>query len=150
MGMKLSCRNTYLNVLSSRKSKEEWEHLVDHHYYSVTLLQELSIDTQGPLPKDEFGMRYIILNVDNFSKFVGLYLVKTVSTLEFVRAFLSWIGNFGVPKVLRSDGRSQLSSDVAERLQILLKYQYIIVFSYHSQANSIAERRGCVSESLGV
>ena len=66
-----------------------WEDLVDHHLYSVSLLSELSVDTLGPLPEDEWGMRYIILIVDNFSKFVGLYPVKSTSTLEFVKAFLS-------------------------------------------------------------
>ena len=67
------------------------------------LLSELSIDTLGPLPEDESGMRYIILIVDNFSKFVGLYPANRTSTLEFVKAFLSWVGIFGVPKTLRSD-----------------------------------------------
>ena len=45
---------------------------MDHQLYSLTLLQELSIDTLGPLPEDEFAKRYIVLVVDNFSKFVGL------------------------------------------------------------------------------
>jgi len=61
--------------------------LVDHHLYSVTPLQELSIHTLNPLPEDEFSMRYIILIVDNFSKFVGVYLAKTTSSLNLVKAF---------------------------------------------------------------
>ena len=80
-------------------------------------------------------MRNIILIMDNFSEFVGLRPAKTVSTLEFVKAFLSWIGIFGVLKVLRSDEGSQFSWDVAERLKILLNYQHIIVL------NSMAEHR---------
>ena len=78
---------------------------MDHHLCSVTPLQELSIDTLGPLPEDEHEMRYIILIVDDFSTFVGLYPAKTVSTLEFVNAILSWVGIFGVSK-LESDGGS--------------------------------------------
>ena len=77
------------------------------------------------------------LMVDNF---VGLYPAMTVSTLEFVKAFLSWVGILSVPKVLRSDVGSQFS-DMAERLKILLKYQHIIVVSYHPQANWMAEHR---------
>ena len=50
-----------------------WEDMVEHHLYSVAPLSELSIDTLGPSPEDESGMRYIILIVDNFSKFIGLY-----------------------------------------------------------------------------
>ena len=111
------------------KRPADWEDLVDHRLESVAPLQELSIDTLGPLPEDEYGMRYIVLIVNNFSKFVGLYPAKTVSTLEFVKAFLSWAGIFGLSKVLRSDEGSQFnSSDMAVRLKILLKYQHIIVF----------------------
>ena len=112
--------------------------LVDNLVYSVTPLQELSIDPLGPLPEDEFGMRYIILIVDNFSKFVGPYPAKNTSTLEFVKDFLSWVGIFGVPKILRSDGGSQFSSDMAERLKFLLKYQHLIIVPYHPQGNSMA------------
>ena len=75
-----------------------WEDIVEHDLYSVAPLAELSIDTLGPLPEDEAGMRYIILIVDNFSKFVGLYPANSTSTRDFVKAFLSWVGIFGVPK----------------------------------------------------
>ena len=71
------------------------------------------IDALGPLSEDEFGMRYNILIVDNFSKFVGLYPAKNTSTLEFVKAFLL-LGIFGVPKILRSEGSSQFSSDMKD------------------------------------
>ena len=86
-------------------------------------------------------MRYIILIVDNFSKFVGLYPANSTSTKEFVKAFLSWVGIFGVPKTLRSDGGSHFNSNMAQALKDLLKYQYIVVVPYHPQANSMAERR---------
>jgi len=129
MGMKndLSGLKTYISeCIICQKIKwrrpANWEDLVDHHLYSVTPLQELSIDTLGPFPEDEFGMRYIILIVNNFSKFVGLYPEKNTSTLEFVKKFLSWVGIFGVPKILGSDGRSQFLSDMAERLKYLLQY----------------------------
>ena len=61
----------------------DWEDLVDYDLYSVTPLQELSIDTLG-LPEDEFDMRYIIPILNNFSKFVSLSPEKTTSTLEIV------------------------------------------------------------------
>jgi hypothetical protein len=78
---------------------------------------------------------------DNFSKFVGLYPAENTSTLEFVKAFLSWVGIFGVPKILRSDGGSQFSSDMAERLKYLLKYQHLIIVPYHPQGNSVGWRK---------
>ena len=40
---------------------ENWEDMVEHHLYSVAPLSELLIDTLGPLPEEESGMRYVIL-----------------------------------------------------------------------------------------
>jgi len=95
------------------------EDIVDHYLYSVSPLSKLSIDTVGPSPEDEWWMRYIILIVNNFSKFVGLYPVST-STLEFIRAFLSWVGIFGA-KTLRSEGGSRFTSNMAQALNDILK-----------------------------
>ena len=111
---------------------------MERHLYSVAPLSEISIDTLGPLPEDEAGMRYIILIVDNFSKFVGLYPSNSTSTRNFVKAFLSWVGIFGVPKTLRSDVGSQFTSNMAQQLKDLLKYQHIVVVPYHPQANLMA------------
>ena len=99
--------NTYVSeciICQKIKWQRPAEDLVDFHLYIVSPLQELSIDTLGPLFEDEYNMRHIIHIVDNFSKFVGLYPAKNTSTLEFVKAFLSWVGIFGVPKILNSDG----------------------------------------------
>ena len=77
VGMKEELKNYISECTICQKIKwqrpEKWEDMGEHHFYSVAPLSELSIDTLGPLSKDESGMRYIILIVDNFSKFVGLY-----------------------------------------------------------------------------
>ena len=46
---------------------------------------------------------------------------RSTSTLEFVRAFLSWVGIFGLPKTLRSDGGSQFTSNTSPSTQRNLK-----------------------------
>ena len=112
----------------------DWEDLVDHHLYSVTPLQELSIDTLGPLPEDEFGMRYIILIVDNFLKFVGVpseenFDVGVCKSLPILR----W--NFRRPKDPQKRWRMSIL------IKYLLKYQHLIIVPNHSQGNSMAERR---------
>ena len=102
MGMKEDLKKFISECIICQKIKwqrtADWEDLEDRHLYCLTPLQESSIETLGTFPEDEFGMRYIILIVDNFLNFVGLYQANTISTLEFVRAFLSWVGIFGVPK----------------------------------------------------
>jgi len=61
---------------------------------------------------------------------------ERTSTLEFVKAFLSWMGNFGVPKTLRSSIHKHGAST-----QRIVKYQRIVVLAFHPQENSMAERR---------
>jgi hypothetical protein len=145
VGMKEQLKNYIAEYTISQKIKwqrlENQEDIVEHHLYSVAPLSELSIDTMGALPEDKEGMRYIILIVDNFSKFVGLYSANSTSTKEFVKALLSWVGIFDVPKTIRSDRGSQFTSNMAQALKNLLKYQHIVVVAYHPQSNSLAKRR---------
>jgi hypothetical protein len=63
-----------------------WEDAVDHHLYSLDPLVSLSVDTLGPLKEDESGNRFIIVIVDDFSKLVGLYPARNMTSKEFVRA----------------------------------------------------------------
>jgi len=49
------------------------------------------------------------------------------------------VGIFGVPKTLRRDGRSQFTSNMAQALKDILKYQHIVVVAYYPQKNSMAE-----------
>jgi len=45
------------------------------------------------------------------------------------------------PKILRSDGGSRFTSNTAQVLKDISKYQNIVVVPCHPQANSMAERR---------
>jgi Integrase zinc binding domain len=65
-----------------------WQDEVEHHLYSSDPLVSLSMDTLGPLPEDEDGNKYVILIMDNFSKFVGLYPTKSTTAKECIRALL--------------------------------------------------------------
>jgi len=70
------------------KRPVNWEDEAIHHLYSVNPLEESSVDTLGPLPEDEFVNRYVIVILNNFSKFIGLYSAMSTSTRDFVSALL--------------------------------------------------------------
>ena len=74
VGMKEDLSKYLLESIICQKIKwqrpADWEDFVDHHLYSVILLQELSIETLGTFPEDEYGMSSIILIVDNVSSMV--------------------------------------------------------------------------------
>jgi hypothetical protein len=118
-----------------------WQDDIDHHLYSLKPLASLSVDTLGPLPEDEDGNKYIVVIVDNFSKFIGLYATKNVASEDYIRAFIQWVGIFGVPEEIRTDGGSQYTSSMAEDLRSLLQFKHLKIVAYHPQANGMVERR---------
>jgi hypothetical protein len=97
----------------------------------------LSIDTLGPLPEDNDGFKYIVVIVDNFSKFVGLYACRNVTSEEYVKAMIQWVGIFGVPEQIRTDGGSQYTSGMAQSLSEMLHFKHIVIVAHHPQANGI-------------
>jgi hypothetical protein len=118
-----------------------WRDEIEHHLYYLDPLASLSVDTLGPLPEDENGFSFIVVIVDNFSKFVGLYPARSTTSKDFISTFMQWVGIFGVPKEIRSDGGSQFTSKLSEELPALLGYKHVVVVPYRPQANGLAERR---------
>jgi hypothetical protein len=86
-----------------------WVDALEHHLYRLKPLASLSMDTLGPLPEDEYGNSYVVVIVDNFSKFMGLYPAKSTTSQEYVKSLMQWVGVFGVPAEVRTDGGSQFS-----------------------------------------
>ena len=104
-----------------------WQDQIEHHLYHLDPLASLSVDTLGPLPEDENEFAYIVVIVDNFSKFVGLYSARSTTSNDFINAFMQWVGVFRVPKEIRSDGGSQFTSKLSEELSALLGYKHLVV-----------------------
>jgi hypothetical protein len=65
-----------------------WQDAIDHHLFSLRPMSSLSIDTLGPLPEDNDGNKYIVVIVDNFSKFVGLYATKNVTSEDYIKSLV--------------------------------------------------------------
>ena len=81
-----------------------WRVEIEHHLYHFDPLASLSVYTLSSLPEDENRFSFIVVIVDNFSKFVELYPARSTTSKDFIGAFMQWVGIFGVPKEIRSDG----------------------------------------------
>ena len=88
---------------------------IEHHLYHFEPLTSLSVDTLGP-SEDENGFSFIIVVVDNFGKFVGLYPARSSTSKDFIGALLQWLGILGVPKEIMSQFTSKLSEDLSTLL----------------------------------
>ena len=114
-----------------------WRDEIEHHLYRLDPSASLSVDTLGLLPEDENEFSFIVIIVDNFSKFVGLYPARSTTSKDFIGADAMG-GYFRVTKEIRSDGGSQFTSKLSEDLSTLLGYKHFVVVPYRPQTNGLA------------
>jgi hypothetical protein len=112
-----------------------------YHLVGNYPMESVSVDTIGPLPMDSFGNKYILVIIDNFTKYSMLYPTATTTAVSFVQALINHIGIFGFIKFLRTDGGSQFTADVCQELSSYLKFSHLIVLPYHHSGNGLVERR---------
>jgi len=124
-----------------KTSKHLCKGTLDYHIHGSYPMQSLSVDTLGPLSEDVFGHKYILVIVDNFSKFATLYPTRSTEAKEFVQALIHHIGLFGVPKQIRTDGGTQFTAKICKDLSSILQYEHLVIVPYHPEANGIVERR---------
>eukprot|EP01033_Poteriospumella_lacustris_P013475 gene13475-9642_t len=71
-------------------------------------MERISVDTIGPLPKSAKGYEYILVVIDNFSRFVELYPLTSVGATEAAEKLLEYTSRFGQPLQILSDGGTHL------------------------------------------
>jgi hypothetical protein len=109
-----------------------------------TMIEEpfhtVAVDTIGPLPEDDNGMKYIIVAVDCFSRFCELKATRTVTAREAADFLLEIAGRWGAPKFVRTDNGPQFSAAVVENLLTFLGPMHDCTVPYRHESNGIVER----------
>ena len=93
----------------------------------------LAVDTVGPLPKDSFGNKFLIVFVDCFTRFTEIFPTKTASAMEAATALLNLVGRYGAPRLLRSDRGTQFLADLISQLLSFLKMDRQLTLAYRPQ-----------------
>ena len=112
-----------------------------YHLHGQYPMKDLSVDTIGPLPTDEYGNKYILVIIDNFSKFTELYATRDTTAISYIHACIQHISLFGIMSSIRSDGGTQFTANICKQLSDLFKFTHHIILAYHPQANGIVERK---------
>jgi hypothetical protein len=101
---------------------------------------DLSIDVlKLPFP-DAYGNSYAVIIVDNFSHWVTAYACANKSALSAARALIHFIGTFGVPLRIRSDGGGEFCNDIVRQFAHMVDFRQIVIQPYLHSANGIVER----------
>jgi hypothetical protein len=113
---------------------------INRHVISGSPFSELSIDVLKLPQPDVRGFKYCIVIIDNFSHWVSLTACANKSAFDAARALLHFIGNFGAPLRLRSDGGKEFVNGVIIGLTRMMGVSPVVVQPYTPTANGIVER----------
>lgn len=111
-----------------------------HHRTTFEPFSCIAIDTLGPLPEDDHGNKYVLVCIDEFSKFLELFPIKTTSAQEAATCLLQLVGRYGCPREIMSDQGSQFKNQLISQLCTFFEVRQRFSLPYRPQANGIVER----------
>jgi hypothetical protein len=71
----------------------------------------ISMDYYGPLPTSTAGVKYLLVVVDNFTKYVKLYSLKRATTVSTINRLKQYISEYGKPNAVLTDNGTQFTTN---------------------------------------
>lgn len=112
--------------------------------FTVTTYQpmtRISLDTIGPLNKSAEGYEYILVIIDNFSRFCELYPLISVGAEEATRCLFDFFNRYGIADEVLTDKGTQFANDMFTNLVRFYDSKPLLTITASKQENSIVERR---------
>lgn len=107
----------------------------------LRLFEQISVDFVGPFPTSLKGNRYILVAVENFSRW-PIAMVSENADDDNVADFLysQVFTVFGPFQFILSDNASHFSNDIVEKFLALVKVHHPFTFPYHPECNGMVEK----------
>lgn len=115
-------------------------HVTPYTLSSRRPMEEIHVDTIGPLPVDSEGNEWILTIIDACTRFVGLYPIKTVDSKHCVGILLKHIARFGYPSNIQSDKGTQFVNKMVTELALITASNPISTTPYSKEENGLVER----------
>jgi hypothetical protein len=104
----------------------------------------VGLDLLGPLPPAHGNLRYVVVAVEYFSKWIEAKPLAIITSVTIQRFF--WqniVCRFGVPKAITVDNGTQFDSEFSENFAIKLARRSILhQFDIRSQTDLLKELMG--------
>ena len=130
-----SCKTCALQKKSSRPGRAPLQ-----SYHEGTPMGRLHIDFLGPFPPSDAGNKYILVVMDQFTKWVEAYPLPNqgaeITAHTLVHEFIS---KFGVPLELHSDQGRNFESELFTNVCQLLQVTKTRTTPYHPSSNGQVE-----------
>ena len=114
--------------------------VVDRHTLAGSPFSELSIDMLKLPQPDLRGNKYCVVIIDNFSHWVSLIACANKTAFDAARALIQFVGNFGAPLRLRSDGGGEFVNGIIAGVVRMMGVSPVVIQPYTPTANGIVER----------
>jgi len=100
----------------------------------------INIDHIGPFVKSTKGNSYILVLIDNLTKYVQLFPVKSCGTEGVIHSLQQFIMTFGIPKRIISDRGTAFTSKAFDAFCTQYGVNHILNSVRHPQSNGQVER----------
>ena len=101
---------------------------------------KISFDYLGPLAATESNKRFVVVAIDNFTRFVDAKALKDQSASRFAKYFTNLICRFGIPKVIVTDNAKTFDNKLVKEVCNLFQIEHQMAAPHHSRGNSVTER----------
>lgn len=100
----------------------------------------INLDHIGPFVRSTRGNCYVLVLIDNLTKFVKLFPVKSCNTEGVTRSLEQFIISYGIPKRIISDRGTAFTSRTFEEFCVQHGIRHTLNSVRHPQANGQVER----------
>jgi hypothetical protein len=107
---------------------------------SYGLFHTVSVDLIEQLQEDEFGMKMVVVIIDNFSRFIDLYPIKDTGAEAVADALIQYTGRYKTPLRFTTDCGSNFGSNLVKDLVTRLGADHHLTKAYSKEQNAIVER----------
>jgi hypothetical protein len=110
-------------------------------YHAGSGMQRLHLDILGPLPITQNGNKYILMIIDQFSKWLGCFPLPNQHAETVAKTLVNdFISRFGCPFELLTDQGENMDGSLVRQLCRLLDIAKTRTTPYHPASNGQVER----------
>jgi hypothetical protein len=99
-----------------------------------------TVDTIGPFQEDKQGNKYVLVIIDDFTRFVEIIPTADASAISAAIGMLSVFGRYGMPKRVHSDQGTQYTAKMITEFCALLSIEQTFGIPYRPQSQGKVER----------
>ena len=131
-----ACEKCALSKKANKTSRSSLQ-----QYRAGSPMDRVQLDILGPFPLSKRGNKYILVLVDQFSKWTECYPLPDQTSESIANALVKdFIAHFGVPLELHTDQGRNFDGDLMKRLSDMLGWAKTRTTPYPPSSNGLVER----------